>query len=142
VRKDFSLAPPRKPFHLQYGAMQEETSLIFCHCLHVQHTHGSIRIKTYHALCNPVKDPDAETTPGLCSPDNRDQVHCGHEQLCHWGEERGLCQLLSSKNIASQPIYSAILTAMQDTLPGCPTWRTQLAVKEGEEQQSNGNHDT
>lgn len=101
----------------------------------VRHTDGGILIDTHHALCNPVRDPDAETTPGLLSPDNGDQVRRGHEQLRHWGEERGLCQLLCSNNIASQPIYSAILTAMEDTLFGCPTWGTQLAVKEGEEQQ-------
>lgn len=82
-----------------------------------------------------MKDPGAEATPWLHSPDNRDLVHCGHEQLCHWGEERGLCRLLCSNCIASQPIYSVILTAMEDTLLGCPTWGTQLAMKEGEEQQ-------
>lgn len=101
----------------------------------VQHTDGGILIEMHHRLCNPVRDPDAETTPGLCSPDNGDQVCCGHEQLCHWGEERGLCQSLCSNNIASQPIYSAILTAIEDTLFGCPTWGTWLAMKEGGEQQ-------
>lgn len=88
-----------------------------------------------HARCSPVRDPDAETTPGFWSPENGDQVCCGHEQLCHWGEERVLCQMLCSSNIASQSIYSTILTAVEDTLFGCPTWGTQLAVKETEEQQ-------
>lgn len=113
---------------------------------HVQHTDGDILIEMHHASCNPVRDPDAETTPGLWSLGNGDQVRCGHEQLCHWGQERGLCQLFCSNNIASQPIYSAILTAMEDKLFGCPTWGTQLATNEGEEDQrnsrGNGNHNT
>ena len=135
MQKVFNLAPPRMPFCSQHGAMREERALIFCHCHDVQHTDGGILTETHHASCNPVKDPYAETTPWLCSLDNRDQVCCGHDQLCQRGEERGLCQLLRSNNIASQTIYSAVLTAMEDTLFGCPTWGTQLAMKEGEEQQ-------
>lgn len=137
AQKVFSLAPPRTVFCSQHGAVREGRTLVFCHC-HCM-TFSTLMVasllETHHDLCNPMKDPGAEANPWLQSPDNRDLVRCGHEQLCHWGEERGLCRLLCSNYIASQPIYSVILTAMEDTLLGCPTWGTQLAMKEGEEQQ-------
>lgn len=101
----------------------------------IWHTDSGILTEMHHALCNSVSDPAAETTSGLGSSENRDQVHCGHEQLCHWGEEREPCQLLCSNSIVSQPIYSAILTAMKDALFCCPTWETQPVMKVREEQQ-------
>lgn len=90
----------------------------------IQHAEGGILTKMHHALCSPVRDPDAKTTPGSCSSDSRDQIHCGLEQFCHWGQERGWSQLICTNNVASQPIYSVTLTTLEDIVFDCPTWRT------------------
>lgn len=42
------------------------------------------------ALCNPVRDPDRETTTWSCSPDNRDQLYCGHQHFAT-GERKRDC---------------------------------------------------
>lgn len=80
---------------------EESSCFLSLPLYNIQHTNGGIPTEMHHGLWNPVKDVDAETTPCLCSTNTRDQVHCGHEQLYYWGEERGLCQLLCFNNIAS-----------------------------------------